>query len=194
MKRSYIRALAVALIASTASIASIAPGFSQATAPAKNPMVGGAEMLPSKNIVENAGNSKDHTTLVAAVKAAGLVDTLAGKGPFTVFAPTNAAFEKLPKDTVGTLLKPENKAKLVKILTYHVVADAVMSDALGKMISDHKGTHLIKTVSGNTLTAKMTGGKITLTDEMGGVATITQADVKQSNGVIHVVDTVLMPK
>ena len=118
-------------------------------------MVGGAEMLPSKNIVENAGNSKDHTTLVAAVKAAGLVDTLAGKGPFTVFAPTNAAFEKLPKDTVGTLLKPENKAKLVKILTYHVVADAVMSDALGKMISDHKGTHLILAVSVLPLTVLM---------------------------------------
>ena len=195
MKRSnFYRAFAVALIASSASIASFTPGFAQATAPAKNPMVGGAEMFPTKNIVENAVNSKDHTTLVAAVKAAGLVDTLSGKGPFTVFAPTNAAFEKLPKGTVETLLKPENKGKLVKILTYHVVAKDVMSDALGKMISDDKGAHTIKTVSGDTLTAKMTSGKITLTDEMGGVATITQADVKQSNGVIHVIDHVLLPK
>ena len=165
-----------------------------ATPPTKNPMVGGAEMLSSKNIVENASASKDHTTLVAAVKAAGLVDTLSGKGPFTVFAPTNAAFDMLPKGTLDTLLKPENKAKLVKILTSHVVDKAVMSDALGKMIADDKGAYPIKTVSGDKIVAKMTAGKITLTDESGGVATVTMADVKQSNGVIHVIDHVLLPK
>ena len=161
---------------------------------AANPMVGGSEMFPEKNIVENAVNSKDHTTLVAAVKAAGLVETLSGKGPFTVFAPVNAAFDALPAGTVDTLLKPENKDQLAKILTCHVVAADAMSDAIGKMIADDKGDHPVKTVGGCTLSAKMDGDKITLTDENGNVATVTQADVKQSNGVIHVIDKVLLPK
>jgi len=156
--------------------------------------VGGAPMYPSKNIVENAVNSKDHTTLVAAVKAAGLVDTLAGPGPFTVFAPTNAAFAKLPKGTVETLVKPENKKTLTAILTYHVLPAAAMSSAVAKMIADDGGAHPIKTVQGGTIIAKKDGDKITLTDESGNVATVTIADVKQSNGVIHVIDTVLLPK
>lgn len=164
------------------------------TAHAANPMVGGAAMYEDKNIVENAVNSKDHTTLVAAVKAAGLVETLSGKGPFTVFAPTNAAFEALPAGTVDTLLKPESKEQLTKILTCHVVAADAMSSAIGKMIADDGGTHPVKTVGGCTLRAKMDGDKITLTDEAGGVATVTVADVKQSNGVIHVIDKVLLPK
>lgn len=161
---------------------------------AENPMVGGAPMLDSKTIVENAANSKDHTTLVAAVKAAGLVETLSGPGPFTVFAPTNAAFGKLPPGTVEMLVKPENKDKLTKILTCHVVAANAMSPAIAKMIKDDKGTHPVKTVGGCMLQAKMVGEKITLTDENGNVATVTIADVKQSNGVIHVIDTVLLPK
>jgi uncharacterized surface protein with fasciclin (FAS1) repeats len=160
----------------------------------KNPDVGGAPMFASKSIVENAVNSKDHTTLVAAVKAAGLVDTLASAGPFTVFAPTNAAFARLPKGTVETLLKPENKAKLVKVLTSHVVSTRALSGAIGKMVADGNGAHTIKTVSGALLVAKMGNGKITITDENGGVATVTVADVRQSNGVIHVVDRVLLPK
>ena len=164
-----------------------------AIAQQKDPMVGGAAMYPTKNIVENAMNSKDHTTLVAAVKAAGLVDTLEGAGPFTVFAPTNEAFAKLPAGTVDTLLKPENKDMLVKILTYHVVAGKVGAMDLKKMIKDGNGTATLKTVSGGTLTAKEVGGKIVLTDEKGGTSTVTIADVWQSNGVIHVVDTVLMP-
>ena len=159
-----------------------------------NPMVGGAEMLDTKNIIENAVNSADHTTLVAAVQAAGLVETLQGAGPFTVFAPTNAAFEKLPAGTVDTLLKPENKAMLATILTCHVVAASAMSDAIGKMIADDKGMHPVPTVGGCTLNAQMDGDNITLTDEMGNVATVTIADVKQSNGVIHVIDTVMLPK
>jgi uncharacterized surface protein with fasciclin (FAS1) repeats len=161
---------------------------------AANPMVGGAEMPETKNIVENAVNSKDHTTLVAAVKAAGLVETLSGAGPFTVFAPTNEAFAKLPAGTVETLLKPENKAQLTKVLTCHVVGKAVMSDALVKMIADDGGEHDVPTVGGCTLKAKAADGKVTLTDENGGVSTVTIADVKQSNGVIHVVDTVILPK
>ncbi len=160
---------------------------------AENPMVGGAAMHANKNIVQNAMNSKDHTTLVAAVKAAGLVDTLSGKGPFTVFAPTNEAFAALPAGTVDTLLKPENKAKLTNVLTCHVVSADVMSDAISKMIAKDGGTHSVKTVGGCTLQAKMKGNKITLTDETGGMATVTIADVKQSNGVIHVIDKVLMP-
>ena len=150
--------------------------------------------METKNIVQNAVNSKDHTTLVAAVKAAGLVDTLSGPGPFTVFAPTNEAFAKLPAGTVETLLKPENKAKLTKILTCHVVGANAMSPAIAKMIADDKGTHPVKTLGGCVLQAKMTNGKITLTDENGNVATVTIADVKQSNGVIHVIDTVMLPK
>ncbi|MBN9035604.1 MAG: fasciclin domain-containing protein [Rhizobiales bacterium] len=161
---------------------------------ADNPMVGGAAMFADKNIVENAVNSKDHTTLVAAVKAAGLVDTLSGKGPFTVFAPTNEAFAALPAGTVDTLLKPENKDKLTKVLTCHVVAAGAMSSDIGKMIKDDGGTHDVKTVGGCVLKAKMDGDKITLTDETGGVAHVTIADVKQSNGVIHVIDKVLLPK
>jgi uncharacterized surface protein with fasciclin (FAS1) repeats len=161
---------------------------------AENPMVGGAPMPADKNIIENAVNSKDHTTLVAAVKAAGLVETLQGPGPFTVFAPTNAAFEALPAGTVETLLKPENKDQLTKILTCHVVGAEAMSDAIGKMIAADGGTHPVKTVGGCTLQAKMDGEKITLTDENGTVATVTIADVDQSNGVIHVIDKVITPK
>jgi uncharacterized surface protein with fasciclin (FAS1) repeats len=157
-------------------------------------MVGGAPMLASKDIIDNAVNSKDHTTLVAAVKAAGLVDTLKSPGPFTVFAPTNAAFAALPAGTVDTLLKPENKAMLGGILTYHVVSGKWDAAAIGKMIADGKGMASIKTVAGGTLVAKSAGGKITVTDEKGGAATVTIADVYQSNGVIHVIDKVLLPK
>jgi uncharacterized surface protein with fasciclin (FAS1) repeats len=170
------------------SLAAVTPAF------AANPMVGGAAMMDNKTIVENASQSKDLSTLVAAVKAAGLVETLSGPGPFTVFAPTNAAFAKLPPGTVEMLVKPENKAKLTKILTCHVVTANAMSPAIAKMIMDDKGTHPVKTVGGCVLQAKMMGDKITLTDENGGVATVTIADVKQSNGVVHVVDTVILPK
>lgn len=156
--------------------------------------VGGAPMLPTKDIIDNAVNSKDHTTLVAAVKAAGLVDTLKGPGPFTVFAPTNAAFAALPAGTVDTLLKPENKSMLTGILTYHVVPGKVDAKSLVKMIEDGKGSASLKTVAGGTLTAKASGGKVMLTDEKGGTATVAIADVMQSNGVIHVVDKVLLPK
>ncbi len=155
--------------------------------------VGGAPMYSTKNIIENAVNSKDHTTLVAAVKAAGLVETLQSAGPFTVFAPTNEAFAKLPKGTVESLLKPENKATLTKILTYHVVAGSWDSQAIAKLIKDGNGTATLKTVSGGTLKASMKGNKIVLTDEKGGMSTITIKNVYQSNGVIHVVDTVLLP-
>ncbi len=158
------------------------------------PMVGGAEMFADKNIVENAMNSKDHTTLVAAVSAAGLVDTLKGAGPFTVFAPVNAAFDALPAGTVDTLLKPENKDQLTKILTCHVVGVKAMSDAVKKMVMDDGGAHKVKTVGGCELTLKADGDKVTVTDEAGGVATVTIADVEQSNGVIHVIDKVLLPK
>jgi uncharacterized surface protein with fasciclin (FAS1) repeats len=157
-------------------------------------MVGGAPMLASKDIIDNAVNSKDHTTLVAAVKAAGLVDTLKGPGPFTVFAPTNAAFAALPAGTVDTLLKPENKGMLTNILTYHVVAGKMDAAAIGKAIAEGKGTATLKTVEGGTLTAKMVGGKVMVTDAKGGAATVTIPDVYQSNGVIHVVDKVLLPK
>ena len=191
MKHIRIATLAAAAsVALTFGTVAVAPAFAQSG----TVMVGGADMYPNKNIIENAVNSKDHTTLVAAVKAAGLVDTLSGSGPFTVFAPTNAAFAKLPKGTVDMLLKPENKDKLTKILTYHVVAVSAMSDAIGKMIKDDGGKHTIKTVSGSTLIAMMKGDKLQLQDEMGGIATVTIANVKQSNGVIHVVDHVLMPK
>jgi len=181
------------------SLVAVAPAFAQTMAPAAsstpaNPMVGGAAMDAKKNIVDNAVNSKDHTTLVTALKAAGLVETLQGTGPFTVFAPTNAAFAKLPAGTVEMLVKPENKAKLTKILTCHVVAANALSPAIAKMIADDKGTHPVKTVGGCVLQAKMMGEKITLTDENGNVATVTIADVKQSNGVIHVIDTVVLPK
>jgi uncharacterized surface protein with fasciclin (FAS1) repeats len=177
------------LLAAAASLAFAASAHAQS----QNPMVGGAPMYSNKNIVENAVNSKDHTTLVAAVKAAGLVDTLSSKGPFTVFAPTNAAFAKLPAGTVETLVKPENKATLTKILTCHVVATNALSFAINKMIADDNGQHPVKTVGGCVLQAKKNGNKITLTDEKGGVATVTIADVRQSNGVIHVIDKVLLP-
>jgi len=159
-----------------------------------NPMVGGAPMLKTKDIIDNAVNSKDHTTLVAAVKAAGLVDTLKGAGPFTVFAPTNEAFEKLPKGTVDTLLKPESKKALTGILTYHVVPGKMDAAAIAKGIEEGKGKFAMKTVAGGTLTASMEGKDVIITDEKGGKSKVTIADVNQSNGVIHVVDTVLMPK
>ena len=156
--------------------------------------VGGAPMYSSKNIIENAMNSKDHTTLVAAVKAAGLVETLEGAGPFTVFAPTNKAFDMLPKGTVDNLLKPENKETLTKILTYHVVAGSWDSKALAEKIKAGNGTAELTTVSGGKLWASMKGNKIVLKDEKGGWATVTIRDVYQSNGVIHVIDHVVMPK
>ncbi len=158
-----------------------------------NPAVGGAAMYKNKNIVENAVNSKDHTTLVTAVKAAGLVETLQGKGPFTVFAPTNSAFDMLPAGTVDTLVKPENKAMLTKILTYHVVAGNMDSKKIMKAIKKGDGKAMFKTVAGGMLTASMDGNDLILTDEKGGKSKVTIANVKQSNGVIHVVDTILMP-
>ncbi|HMS95811.1 MAG TPA: fasciclin domain-containing protein [Tabrizicola sp.] len=160
---------------------------------AANPDVGGAPMYEDKNIVENAVNSADHTTLVAAVTAARLVETLQGEGPFTVFAPTNDAFAKLPAGTVETLLKPENKDQLVKILTCHVVAADAMSDAIMKMVDDDKGAHPVKTVGGCEFTAMYKDGVVMIKDGMGNIANVTIADVKQSNGVIHVIDTVLLP-
>lgn len=160
----------------------------------ENPMVGGAPMMKSKDIIDNAVNSKDHTTLVAAVKAADLVDTLKGAGPFTVFAPTNEAFDKLPKGTVDTLLKPENKKMLTGILTYHVVSGKMDAASIVKAIDDGKGKATFKTVAGGTLTATLDGKDVILTDEKGGKSKVTIADVMQSNGVIHVVDSVLMPK
>ena len=160
---------------------------------AQTKMVGGAAMYPTKNIVENAMNSKDHTTLVAAVKAADLVATLQSEGPFTVFAPTNKAFEALPKGTIETLLKVENKAKLATILTYHVVSGKLSSMDLMKMASDNMGKATLKTVAGENIYITMKGKKLMVTDENGGMATITIADVNQSNGVIHVIDKVLLP-
>jgi uncharacterized surface protein with fasciclin (FAS1) repeats len=176
--------------AETGSKANMAAASSEQTV-----MVGGAPMYPSKNIIQNAVNSKDHETLVAAVKAAGLVDTLQGEGPFMVFAPTDEAFAKLPAGTVETLLKPENKAQLQKVLTYHVVQANALSDAINRMIADDNGNHPVPTVAGGKLMAKNDAkGNITLTDENGRTATVTIADVRQSNGVIHVIDTVLLPK
>ncbi len=160
---------------------------------ANNPMVGGHEMFPSKNIVQNALNSDDHTTLVAAVKAAGLVDTLEGPGPFTVFAPTNEAFAKLPAGTVDTLLMTENKATLTKVLTYHVVAGKMDSKDIAMAIKAGKGKAELTTVSGGKLWASMMGKDLVLTDEKGGMAKVTIANVSQSNGVIHVIDAVLLP-
>ena len=183
-----MNAITKALFAGCFALACVGSSFA-----ADNPMVGGAAMFADKNIVENAMNSKDHTTLVAAVKAAGLVETLQGPGPFTVFAPVNAAFDALPAGTVETLLKPENKATLVKILTCHVVGAKVMSDAVMKMVADDGSKHVIDTLGGCKITAETKGGMITLTDETGGVAHVTIADVVQSNGVIHVIDKVLMP-
>jgi uncharacterized surface protein with fasciclin (FAS1) repeats len=159
-----------------------------------NPMVGGAPMMRTMDIIDNAVNSADHTTLVAAVKAADLVATLKSKGPFTVFAPTNAAFDKLPAGTVESLVKPENKATLTKILTYHVLAGKFDSNAIAKRIKAGGGTASFKAVSGDTLTARMDGNRLVLRDEKGGTSTVSIANVYQSNGVIHVVDTVLLPK
>jgi uncharacterized surface protein with fasciclin (FAS1) repeats len=177
------------------ALAPFAFATSEAFAQSENPMVGGAPMYRTRDIVDNAVNSADHTTLVAAVKAAGLVDTLKGKGPFTVFAPTNAAFDKLPQGTVETLLKPENKGMLTKVLTYHVVAGKYDAKALMKLIKKGNGSATLTTVSGGRLVARMNGmNGITLTDEAGGQSNVTTADVIQSNGVIHVVDTVLMPR
>ncbi|HEY5463013.1 MAG TPA: fasciclin domain-containing protein [Hanamia sp.] len=161
---------------------------------AQTKMVGGAAMYPTKNIVENAVNSKDHTTLVAAVKAAGLVPTLESAGPFTVFAPTNEAFDALPAGTVSTLLKPENKAKLVSILTYHVVPGKLSSRDLMEMVKAQNGRATLKTVEGENLYITMKGHHLMVTDENGGTAEITIADVNQSNGVIHVINKVLLPK
>ena len=160
----------------------------------KTVMVGGASMYPSKNIVENAVNSKDHTTLVAAVKAAGLVETLMSAGPFTVFAPTNAAFDKLPAGTVETLVKPENKKLLQTILTYHVVAGKLNAKDIAAAIKKGKGKAVLTTVSGGKLTAAMKGKDLYITDENGASAKVTIADVNQSNGVIHVIDSVVTPK
>jgi uncharacterized surface protein with fasciclin (FAS1) repeats len=181
-----------------APVASAALAFALFTvaAPAadtKDPKVGGADMYPTKTIVENAVNSPIHTTLVAAVKAAGLVDTLNSPGPFTVFAPTNDAFAKLPAGTVDTLVKPENKATLTKILTYHVVAGRLSSKDIADGIKAGGGKYQLTTVEGGKLTATMSGKKIVLTDEKGGTANITTANVYQSNGVIDVIDAVLMP-
>lgn len=193
MKKNFAMMLLTAAMLTLSAVAAFAQ---------TNPMVGGAAMYRNKDIVDNAVNSADHTTLVAAVKAAGLVPTLKGKGPFTVFAPTNAAFEKLPAGTVETLLKPENKEMLTKILTYHVVAGKYDGKAIMKMIKQGGGTATLKTVSGGTLTAMMGAdmmmeGKktksIMVRDEKGGTANVAIANVYQSNGVIHVVDTVLMP-
>jgi uncharacterized surface protein with fasciclin (FAS1) repeats len=181
MKKLIIAAFALVAIA-------LAP-----KAHAQDPMVGGAAMYPTKNIVENAVNSKDHTTLVAAVKAAGLVETLESAGPFTVFAPTNEAFGKLPAGTVDNLIKPENKETLTKILTYHVVAGRISSADLWAQVKAGNGKAELKTVQGGTLTAMAKGKKLYLVDEKGNKSWITIADVNQSNGVIHVVNTVLMP-
>ena len=180
-------AAAVAIAAGTASLAA-------ETMSEKTVNVGGAPMYPSKNIIQNAVNSKDHTTLVAAVKAAGLVDTLSGPGPFTVFAPTNDAFAKLPAGTVDTLLKPENKATLTKVLTYHVVPGRMNAASLMKAVKDGEGQAKLKTVSGDWLIVKQAApGKISVSDAKGDVAMVTIGDVTQSNGIIHVIDTVLLP-
>lgn len=181
MKKSFLF-LGISALLSTATIAQ-----------EKTVMVGGAAMYPSKNIVENAVNSKDHTTLVAAVKAAGLVETLQSAGPFTVFAPTNAAFDKLPKGTVETLVKPENKGTLTSILTYHVVPGRISSNDLVKMIKKNGGSYTAKTVEGDNITFAKKGKNIVITDTKGGKSKVTIADVNQSNGVIHVIDRVIMP-
>jgi uncharacterized surface protein with fasciclin (FAS1) repeats len=174
-------------------LAVVALSVTSALAGMKNPVVGGQEMYPTKNIVENAVNSADHTTLVAAVKAAGLVETLEGPGPFTVFAPTNEAFAKLPAGTVDTLLKPENKTTLTKVLTYHVVAGRLSASDLKKQIKAGNGTAQLTTVEGGKLWASMQGGSIMLKDEKGGTALVTIPNVFQSNGVIHVIDAVVQP-
>jgi len=190
--------IAVKTLLSTLSLAltlgAVAPVALAATMDSeKTVMVGGAAMYPSKNIIENAVNSKDHTTLVAAVKAAGLVDTLSGPGPFTVFAPTNEAFAALPAGTVDTLLKPENKDTLVKILTYHVVPGRLTTEDLAKAVSEGGGKAMLKTVEGDSITVMKQGMGWTITDDKGNVAHVTIGNVMQSNGVIFVIDKVLMP-
>ena len=195
MKSMKLSTLSYALVVSVSALSACAPMMGD-SAPMNSspPMVGGAAMYPTKDIIDNAVNSKDHTTLVAAVKAAGLVETLKRPGPFTVFAPTNAAFAALPAGTVDTLLKPENKPTLTKVLTYHVVAGKMDAAALSKAIMAGGGKATLKTVSGGTLTAMSSGGTVKVMDESGGTANVTIADVIQSNGVIHVVDKVLLPK
>lgn len=195
MKSSLTGLLLIACLSTAAAPLAFAqaPMAGHDHAMAANPMVGGAPMYATKDIIDNAVASKDHTTLVAAVKAAGLVETLKGPGPFTVFAPTNAAFAALPKGTVDGLLKPEKKADLTKVLTYHVVAGNLDSTALLARIKQGGGKAALTTVQGETLTARQVGKGITLTDSKGGTARVTIADVHQSNGVIHVVDKVLMP-
>lgn len=188
--RSLLQATAVAAIIGAGAVYSTVP----AVTAEMTVEVGGAPMYPSKNIIENAVNSKDHTTLVAAVQAAGLVETLQGAGPFTVFAPVNAAFEKLPAGTVETLLKPENKDQLVGILTYHVVPGSWSAEWIMGEIEKMGGKFEAKTVSGHTLTFSMKDGKLWVWDESGNTAQVSIADVNQSNGVIHVIDTVLLPK
>ena len=189
MKRIHTIALAGAALALALGGAATAPSFAKEM----TKMVGGAPMYPSKNIVQNAVNSKDHTTLVAAVKAAGLVDTLSSKGPFTVFAPTNEAFAKLPAGTVDTLLKPENKKTLTSVLTYHVVPGRITAKELMAKIKAGDGKAELKTVEGEKLTFKMKDGKLWVIDAKGDKAQVTIANVMQSNGVIHVIDTVLLP-
>ena len=186
MKLSTLRVIALSTVLSISAIATVAY--------AENPMVGGAAMMETKDIIDNAVNSADHTTLVAAVTAAGLVETLKGPGPFTVLAPTNAAFAALPAGTVDTLLKPENKDMLVKILTCHVIAAKALSTDITAMAMADGGTHMVDTVGGCKLALKAADGKVTITDENGTVANVTIADVIQSNGVIHVIDAVLTPK
>ncbi|WP_051213954.1 fasciclin domain-containing protein [Maritalea myrionectae] len=190
MLKSILKTSSALFVATTIGFASAGAAFAMDD----NPMVGGAAMFADKNIVENAVNSKDHTTLVAAVKAAGLVETLQSEGPFTVFAPTNAAFEALPEGTVETLLKPENKDMLTKVLTAHVVAGDVKAADLIKMIEDNGGTYNFTAVSGDALSAQLNDGNVYIIDENGNAAKVTIADVNQSNGVIHVVNSVLVPK
>jgi uncharacterized surface protein with fasciclin (FAS1) repeats len=194
MQNTYRRGFAAAALAAALGTGAAVGVVGQSVAQEKTVTVGGAPMYPSKNIVENAVNSKDHTTLVAAVKAAGLVDTLSGAGPFTVFAPTDAAFKKLPAGTVDTLVKPENKATLTKILTYHVVPGKLTAADLMKQVKEGKGKAALKTVEGEPLTVEEKSGKLEVVDAKGGKSMVTIGDVMQSNGVIHVVDTVLMPK
>ena len=186
-------ALGVSMVLATAAVPMAMAGQMHSTSMQKTVMVGGAAMSPSKNIIENTVNSKDHTTLVAAVKAAGLVDTLEGPGPFTVFAPTNEAFAALPAGTVDNLLKPENKATLTKILTYHVVPGKYNAHDLAKKAKANGGNAMLKTVEGDSITVAENDGKWTVTDDKGNVANITIADVTQSNGEIFVIDKVLMP-
>jgi len=192
-KNTLTAIVAAALAAITGVVAVPALADHHMEKKADLPMVGGAAMYPTKTIVENAVNSKDHTTLVAAVTAAGLVDALSSPGPFTVFAPTNSAFAKLPAGTVETLVKPENKGTLTSILTYHVVPGKVAAGQLIEMINVGGGKAELKTLNGGILTARVVDGKVVLTDAAGGQATVTQADVFQSNGVIHVTDTVSLP-